>query len=94
MIDNENIENITQKFGNDTSEDKIAFQELKRQAIQGLKERKLADKPEYIERLKYELAVIKHLNFSKYFLTYSKIMEIVTKHMLIGNARGSAGGSS
>lgn len=93
IVDECNMKSIADKFGDETDEDKIAFQELKRQAIEGLKARGLATNQEYIDRLKHELLVIKHLKFAKYFLTYSKIMEIVSEHMLIGNARGSAGGS-
>ena len=74
-------------------EDQLAFQQLKKDVIAGAKLRKIDNKEEYIERLKYELSVIKHLKFSKYFLTYAKIMEIIDQHMLVGNARGSAGGS-
>jgi DNA-directed DNA polymerase III PolC len=75
------------------TEDDIAFQELKNQCIVGLKTRKFADNQEYIDRLKYELKVIKHLKFSKYFLTYSKVMTTVSKQMLTGVGRGSAAGS-
>jgi hypothetical protein len=71
-----------------SDEDYIAFQQLKKDAIAGAIWRKVQDKPEYIERLKEELSVIKKLKFSKYFLTYSKIMELVSKEMLVGPARG------
>jgi DNA-directed DNA polymerase III PolC len=59
----------------------------------GLIKRNLADKPEYIERLRNELKIIKQKRFSKYFLTMKKIIDIAYDHMLIGCARGSAGGS-
>lgn len=59
----------------------------------GLISRGLADKQEYIERLKLELRVIKEKQFSKYFLTMKKIIDIAIEHMLIGCGRGSAGGS-
>src|SRR5690606_30587284 len=88
IVDECNMKSIADKFGDETDEDKIAFQELKRQAIEGLKARGLATNQEYIDRLKHELLVIKHLKFAKYFLTYSKIMEIVSEYMLFGNARG------
>lgn len=76
-----------------SDEDYIAFQQLKKDAIIGATWRKVQDKPEYIERLKEELSVVKKLKFSKYFLTYAKIMELVSKEMLVGPARGSAAGS-
>ena len=59
----------------------------------GLIRRGLHDKPEYIERLRTELKVIKQKRFSKYFLTMKRIIDIAYDHMLIGCARGSAGGS-
>lgn len=93
MVDDTSMDAIAKKYGDELTEDEIAFQELKRQAIAGIKRRGFDTNQEYIDRLKHELKVVKHLGFSKYFLTYSKIMEIVSDHMLIGNARGSAGGS-
>lgn len=93
MVDKFELETIYDKVGPEADENRVAFQELKRQAIRGLKRRGLAEDQEYIARLKHELRVVKNLKFSKYFLTYSKIMQLVSKHMLIGNARGSAGGS-
>ena len=60
---------------------------------EGLVARGFADKPEYIERLKKELWVIKEKKFSKYFLTMNAIMDIAREHMLIGPGRGSAAGS-
>ena len=77
----------------EATEDELAYKELVRLAKAGLITKKLHEDQKYIERLKHELLVIKELKFAKYFLTYAKIMEIVSSHMLIGNARGSAGGS-
>lgn len=91
------LDNELQSLGNDyteeEAEDALAFQALKKQAIEGLVWRKKANDQEYIDRLRKELLVVKELKFAKYFLTYSKVMEIVTKHMLTGPARGSAAGS-
>ena len=70
-----------------------ATKELVKLAVEGLKARKKANDQRYIDRLRYELETVKELKFSRYFLTYSKIMDITSKHMLLGNARGSAGGS-
>lgn len=77
----------------DSDEDALAYKELIRVAKAGLINRKKHTSQEYIDRLKHELQVIKELKFAKYFLTYAKIMEVVSSHMMIGNARGSAGGS-
>ena len=71
------------------SEDKALLEACK----EGLIGRGLTDKPEYIDRLKLELRVIKEKQFSKYFLTMKKIIDIASEHMLIGCGRGSAGGS-
>lgn len=82
------------KEGKDASDDEaIAFRELKELAIQGLKDRKKALDKVYIERLKYELDVIKHLKLSKYFLTYYWIMKKVGEKQLLGMGRGSSAGS-
>lgn len=78
---------------NTTDEDALAFEELKHLAKEGIARRGKDEDPEYIKRLVHELGVIKELKFAKYFLTYAKVMEIVSKHMMTGNARGSAGGS-
>ena len=59
----------------------------------GLIYRGLADDPKYIERIKYELQIIKDKNFSRYFLTMEAIIEIAKKAMLVGPGRGSAAGS-
>jgi len=93
LVDKPNIKKIEEKFGKDVDEETSAFQELKRQAISGMKYRGLLKSQEHIDRLKEELKVVKHLKFSKYFLTYSKIMEDVSSQMLCGLARGSAAGS-
>lgn len=77
-------------------EDTQAFNALVSLAKEGMKTRKLEEKSnfnEYVDRLKHELQVIKELKFEKYFLTYAKIMELISENQLIGAARGSAGGS-
>ena len=71
------------------SEDKALLDACK----EGLISRGLADKPEYIDRLKKELTVIKQKSFSKYFLTMKSIMDLAREHMLVGPGRGSAAGS-
>lgn len=74
-------------------EDTVAFKSLKEKAIDGLIWRKKQDSQVYIDRLRHELEVVKHLKFSKYFLTYSKIMNLVSETQILGLARGSAAGS-
>jgi DNA polymerase III alpha subunit len=77
-------------------EEEVAFGELVKLARKGFINRGLKEKPnkdEYLDRIKVELDVIRHLKLSKYFLTYAKIMEIAGQEMLLGSARGSAAGS-
>jgi len=71
------------------TEDKALLEACK----EGLVWRGLSSNPEYIDRLKTELGVIKTKQFSKYFLTMKAIMDIARDNMLIGPGRGSAAGS-
>jgi len=61
--------------------------------IAGLKEKGLAGKPEYVDRLKYELRVVANKKFSRYFLTMKAIIDVARKRMLVGPGRGSAAAS-
>lgn len=72
-----------------TTEDKALVVACK----EGLKWRGLDDRKQYIERIKYELGIIKGKKFSRYFLTMKAIMDIAREKMLIGVGRGSAAGS-
>lgn len=60
---------------------------------EGLIWRGLSEKQDYIDRVKYELGIIKSKKFSRYFLTMKAIMDTAREHMLIGPGRGSAAGS-
>lgn len=93
LVSKVDLDRAIEKLGSSEDEDAIAFEELKRIAKNGLITRGKEEEEEYIARLVYELGVIKELKFSKYFLTFSRIMSIVSKEMLIGYGRGSAGGS-
>lgn len=60
----------------------------------GLEERGLKDKPEYRERLKYEIGVITDMGFSGYFLIVSDFARwVVSQGILPGPGRGSASAS-
>jgi len=72
-----------------TTEDKALVVACK----EGLKWRGLDDRKDYIERIRYELGIIKNKKFSRYFLTMKAIMDIAREKMLIGVGRGSAAGS-
>lgn len=93
LVSKSNLEAAIEKLGSSEDEDAIAFEELKRLAREGLKNRNHDEDEEYITRMVHELSVVKKLKFSKYFLTYHKIMELVTKTQLSGPGRGSAAGS-
>lgn len=69
------------------------FNHLVKLCKEGMVKRGLQDKPEYIERLKEELGVIKQMKNEVYFISYQKIMELARKVTLCGPARGSGGGS-
>ena len=74
-------------------EGKTAVKTLVDECKKGLIARGLADKPEYVERLKEELLVIKNKNFCEYFLTMKAILDTARTKMFIGPGRGSGGGS-
>lgn len=59
----------------------------------GLKAKGLANKPEYLERIKYEMGVIRDRKFEKYFLTMKSIIDVASDHVLMGPGRGSSAAS-
>ncbi|WP_409306056.1 DNA polymerase III subunit alpha [Peribacillus sp. SCS-155] len=60
----------------------------------GLKRRAPEDMPAYMERLHYELEIIKRMKFSHYFLIVWDFMRFARKkHILTGPGRGSSAGS-
>ena len=73
-------------------EGKTAIQALTSDALAGMKEKNITD-PEYVDRLKYELNIIKERGFAQYFLTMKAISDKAQEEMLVGLGRGSAAGS-
>jgi len=73
-------------------EGKTAIQALTADALTGLKNKELTE-PEYVDRLKYELNIIKDRGFAQYFLTMKAISDKAQEEMLVGLGRGSAAGS-
>jgi DNA polymerase-3 subunit alpha len=61
--------------------------------IQGMKDRGLSQKQEYVARLREELEIIKKLEIAEYFITLKKILDIARSHVLLGFGRGSGVGS-
>lgn len=72
---------------------KDTFEELKRSAVQGLVSRNLHQETKYMDRLAYELGVIREKGIANYFLVVRNIVDSARKEMLIGPGRGSAAGS-
>tara|TARA_R110000787_G_scaffold269730_1_gene376600 strand:- start:1517 stop:4933 length:3417 start_codon:yes stop_codon:yes gene_type:complete len=72
---------------------KSADETLRTLCLEGLKQKGLASKDDYSDRLKEELEVIEDRGFSKYFLTMKAVADEATKTQLVGVGRGSAAGS-
>jgi hypothetical protein len=76
----------------DTPE-KTGFQQLVELVKTKMVEMGLHEKPEYMARVKEELADIKYLGHASYFLTMNKIFHKAAERTLFGPGRGSAPGS-
>lgn len=92
LIPSDKLESFKSKVENPEDEDALAHKQLTQLCTAALRDRGKVN-PEYVERLRYELDVIKHLKNAKYFLTYHKIMAAAGEKMILGNGRGSAAGS-
>lgn len=68
-------------------------EELKTRVMNGLREKELIE-PEYLERIKEELQIIKEKNFASYFLVVANMISWAKDQgILVGPGRGSAAGS-
>jgi len=66
---------------------------LEKLSFEGLKNKNHTD-PKYIERLKYELSVIKQMGYSDYFLVVQDYIRFArNNNIAVGPGRGSASGS-
>ena len=74
-------------------EDMTANKALLEACKNGLKDRGFHTNIEYINRLKWELTIIKEKDFAEYFLTMKAIIDIAREKMLVGPGRGSGAGS-
>jgi DNA polymerase-3 subunit alpha len=73
---------------------KKPMDELKKLAIEGLKERKLEKNEEYLSRLDEELEIIGEKNFGPYFLVVRNMLNWAkSEGIMVGPGRGSAAGS-
>ena len=69
-------------------------EELRNLALEGLAQRGLKDKQEYIDRLQEELKVIKDKKFGPYFLVVRNMISWAKKEgIMVGPGRGSSAGS-
>jgi DNA polymerase-3 subunit alpha len=67
---------------------------LEEKARQGLEDKELNSKPEYVERLEEELGIIKSKDFSTYFLIVEDMISWArSQGIMIGPGRGSGAGS-
>ncbi len=91
--------NLEIKFHNDLlpvySDELSSFDELKKQCMDGVRKHFDSFVPKkYVERLKYELSVIKKMGFCDYFLIVADYVNYAkSKGILVGPGRGSAAGS-
>jgi DNA polymerase-3 subunit alpha len=82
------------RFPDFPKEDGKGYDEMLRDdAFAGLKRRKITETPEILERLEYELGIIKDKGYSPYFLVVSDLMRWAESVDILTNTRGSAAGS-
>ncbi len=67
--------------------------QLKKDAYAGIKKRNLEETPLLLERVEYELEVIKTKGYSPYFLIVSDLLKFAKENGIFANTRGSAAGS-
>ncbi len=70
-----------------------ADEELKRLAYEGFKVRGLEQTKVYVDRLEYELKVIRDKGYSPYFLVVADLLRFAHENKILTNIRGSVAGS-
>lgn len=74
--------------------EEVRYEKLVQLCREGWRFRKLKNTPEYVERVKYELEIIRSKGYIDYFLVVADMIIWAKEHnILVGPARGSAGGS-
>ena len=68
-------------------------EELRKIAYDGIAEHKLAKTKELVERVEYELKIIKNKEYAQYFLVVADLLHYARKNNILTTTRGSAGGS-
>lgn len=74
-------------------EGKTADEMLRELAYEGFKFRKLPQTKEYLDRLEYELKIIKQKGYPAYFLVVSDLLRFSRENGIYTNIRGSVAGS-
>lgn len=69
------------------------IKQLKDLCVKSLQEKNLYSNDKYVERLLFELQIIKDKGLENYFLVLREAVQALKKEMLIGPSRGSAAGS-
>lgn len=72
---------------------RTADEELRYLAMEGMKKKEIAETPELMQRINYELEIIKNKGYSKYFLVVSDLFKKAKELKIQSNTRGSAAGS-
>jgi DNA polymerase-3 subunit alpha len=68
-------------------------EELRRVVYEGFERRNIEKVPKLIERVDYELTVIKNKGYSPYFLIVADLLKYARSHGILSNIRGSVSGS-
>ncbi len=66
---------------------------LRELAFAGLEKRGFAGKQEYVERLEYELGIVKFKGYAAYFLVVEDLIRFAAENNIYTNIRGSVAGS-
>jgi DNA polymerase-3 subunit alpha len=68
-------------------------EELRRQVYEGIPKRNLEQTKEVMERIEYELNIIKNKGYSPYFLVVADLLRFAHENKIFTNIRGSVAGS-
>ena len=78
------------KIGNDTDDHQQILTNL---AYEGIQKRGLSKTQEVVERIEYELSIIKAKGFAPYFLVVGDLLQFARENNILTNIRGSVAGS-
>jgi DNA polymerase-3 subunit alpha len=67
--------------------------ELRKFTYEGIESRGMEKNPELLERVEYELEIIKNKGYSPYFLVVSDLLKFARDSKIVSTTRGSAAGS-